>query len=167
MTKRKYNEVEIIVLRCSGRVNEIAKGVVVVRVRDRAARIRQRAHAAMAVVIEVPDLRGERSVDHHRSPLADPLQPVHIGHRRRRVLRFFRNHLRITRRIQRVDETACLDAFRRFPARNAIPKPGQNRIADHIRIPRQRYSLATPSVTAVVLTFETVTHPLSDGYTYK
>src|SRR5208337_495297 len=53
----------------------------------------------------------------------------------------------------------ALAAARRFPARNATPRPGQKTIPDHMRIPRQRYSLATASVIGSVLTFVAVTQP--------
>jgi hypothetical protein len=67
----------------------------------------------------------------------------------------------------RDDSALDFAAPRRFPARNAIPKPGQKTIPDHIRIPRQRYSLATVSVTATVLTFDAVIQSLPKGYTYR
>ena len=81
-----------------------------------------------------------------------------------RVNKSSRHNSAPRRSTYRDDSALDFAATRRFLARNAIPKPGQKTIPDHMRIPRQRYSLATVSVTATVLTFDAVIQPVRSRF---
>jgi hypothetical protein len=63
----------------AGRVEQVAEGVVVVGVGDRAAGIGQRTHRTVAVVVEVKRLRQALLSGEILAILADALQRVDIG----------------------------------------------------------------------------------------